>query len=251
MLNELASRCKVEGYFPWADHGELIDTLIDTPAMGSLTVAKLRAMGGIAAFPVSDVAYPNFRFDSPSGKVEFWSERCLSAGLPPLPVYEEPLETQYSRPDIAGKYPLVLRPGRTINQFNSFYDESKAVPPLLQRNRQPILWVHPSDAGPRMINDGDPIVIFNDRERFEARAKVTIDVIPGVVWMRTGWFGFNQLTNSKRALPDALVEGIEGIPFPVGQSIYEALVDVARSEKGENSKASGINQRGAVDTLAD
>lgn len=50
---------------------------------------------------------------------------------------------------------------------------------------------------------------------------------------------------------DALVEGIEGIPFPVGQSIYEALVVVARTEKWDNSKASGINQRGAMDTIAD
>jgi len=36
--------------------------------------------------------------------------------------------------------------------------------------------------------------IFNERGEFGAKAHITDDVPPGVVWMRGGWFGLNHLT---------------------------------------------------------
>ena len=232
VLKEIAERCNVEGFFPWAGHEELIDSLIDTPAMGSPTVAKLRAVGGMTALPVSPVAYPAYQFDSPSGKVEFWSKRCSDLGLPPLPEYQEPMETPRSQPALARAYPLVLRPGRTINQFHSFYDESRAVPTLARVNGAPELWIHPDDAGARGLQDGDWMTVFNERGDFQARAKVTSDVVPGVLWMRSGWFGVNRVTNASRAISDDTADALLGaVPFAVGQSAYEALVEVAKKAR--------------------
>jgi anaerobic selenocysteine-containing dehydrogenase len=183
----------------------------------------------MAALPVSPVAYPAHQFDSPSGKVEFWSERCSDLGLPPLPEYQEPMETPRSQPALARAYPLVLRPGRTINQFHSFYDESQAVPTLARANGEPEVWIHPDDAGARGLQDGDWMTVFNERGDFQAQAKVTSDVVPGVLWMRSGWFGVNRVTNGSRALSDSTADSLLGaVPFAVGQSAYEALVEVAK-----------------------
>src|SRR5207302_906026 len=80
---------------------------------GHATSAALAAEGGIRALHVSHVAYPDLAFDTPSGKVEFVSERAAGLGLPALPVFETAK---------APAYPLALRTGRTLTHFHAFYD---------------------------------------------------------------------------------------------------------------------------------
>jgi Molydopterin dinucleotide binding domain len=55
-----------------------------------------------------------------------------------------------------------------------------------------------------------------------ARAQVTDRVPPGVVWMRDGWAGINDLTSGARSLPAAAAQA-----FPGGQAAYEARVEVS------------------------
>ena len=229
LLRELAKRLGINDFYPWHSDEELIDALLQHPALGDISVAELRRRGGQSPLTVSHVAYPNFKFSTPSGKVEFRSERCLEMGLPPLPEYQEPSETPRSQPDLFPRYPLVLRPGRSITHFHSFYDQGRAVPTLARLNPIPLLWIHPSDAARRGISDGDDIIVSNQRGEFQAQAKVTAEVLPGVVWMRTGWLGMNHLTSGKRSLLDCVVDGIGKLPFPVGQAAYEALVEVSRA----------------------
>ena len=232
LLKELASRLGVRGFYPWQDHEDLTDALLKHPSTGGISVAELRRRGGWAPLDISHVAYPDFRFHTPSGKVEFWSPRCVEMGLPPLPEYREPSETPQSQPHLARRYPLVLRPGRTITHFHSFYDQGQAVPILARANPAPLLWMHPSDAVRRGISDGDAIVVSNQRGQFKAQARVTTDALPGVVWMRSGWFGMNQVTSGQRSLPDSGADGANLLPFPVGQAAYEALVEVSLAAKG-------------------
>jgi hypothetical protein len=67
--------------------------------------------------------------------------------------------------------------------------------------------------------------IYNERGEFGARAHVTDDVPPGVVWIRDGWEGLNHLTSG-----DAVLTGdaLNLFPFSVGQADYGAKVEVAR-----------------------
>jgi hypothetical protein len=74
----------------------------------------MRAEGGIHALIISHVAHPDLAFPTPSRKVEFYSERAESLGLPALLVYA-PLPASH-------RYPLSFRQGRTLTQFHGFYD---------------------------------------------------------------------------------------------------------------------------------
>ncbi|TMA21118.1 MAG: hypothetical protein E6J84_01145 [Deltaproteobacteria bacterium] len=168
------------------------------------------------ALRISHVAYPDLRFDTPSGKVEFVSDRARSFGLPPLPVYEPPP---------ASPYPLALRFGRTLNHFHAFYDHGRMLPTLAEADPEPRLWISPADASRRGISDSDTIRMFNDRGEMKARASVTDRVPPGTVWMRDGWEGLNTLTSGAALVPDAAVDLFE--TFSSGQAEFEASVDVA------------------------
>ncbi len=226
VLKALATRLGVDDFFPWRDPEQAIDAVLDHPSLGGATVERLRRQGGNEAMAISHVAHPDLQFPTPSGKIEFYSEQLAQAGLPPLPVYEEAGETPRSRPDLARRYPLVFRQGRTFGHFHGFYQHGRALPSLVRNEPEPEVWIATADATARAIDQGDPVRVSNDRGALDARARVTDAVPAGVVWMHDGWPGVNRLTSSDPALPD---EAVARAPIPAGQAAYEALVQVSRA----------------------
>ena len=164
---------------------------------------------------VSQVAYPDRRFQTPSGKVEFFSAQARTLGLAPLPDFGE------TSPSV---YPLTLSQGRTLTHFHSFYDHGRALPSLAALDAEPSLWIAPTDAEVRGVHDGSPIRIYNDRGEFHAHARVTANIPAGTVWMRDGWLGLNTLTSGQAVLPD---EAVSIFGFSAGQASFEARVEVA------------------------
>ncbi|MEL7467549.1 MAG: molybdopterin-dependent oxidoreductase [Pseudomonadota bacterium] len=217
LYQELAMRLGIEDVYPWPDQEAAIDTVLDHPGTGHATVADMRANGGRAALQISHIAYPTFAFHTPSGKIEFYSEKAKDMGLPPLPEAEMPS---------AAPEPLALAHGRTFAHFHSFYDHGRVLPTLAAREVDPQLWIAPADAEGRGISDGDAITVSNGRGAFAAVAKITRRMPPGAVWMRDGWPGLNSLTSSEPVVPDT---ALAGFPFSVGQSRYTARVEVQRT----------------------
>ena len=220
VLKGLAGRLGLSpDFYPWAGDDGPIDAILDHPSTAHATVAALRAEGGIRALDVSHIAYPDLRFDTPSGKVEFYSERAAAVGLPPLPVYE-PLPASSS-------FPLAFRQGRTLSHFHAFYDHGRALPTLQRLDPEPRLWISPADSAARGLDDGTPIRIYNERGEFRALALVTDRILDGTVWMRDGWEGLNRLTSGGACIPDAAVDLFA---FSAGQAGFDAMVEVARDD---------------------
>jgi anaerobic selenocysteine-containing dehydrogenase len=216
VLRGLAGRLGMAEFFPWETDEGPIDAILNHPSTGHATVRALAAEGGMRALRISHVAHPDLVFPTPSGKVEFYSERAKVLGLPPLPVYT-PL------PAPAG-YPLSFRQGRTLTQFHGFYDHGLALPTLARLDPEPQLWISPADAGARGIADGAWIRVFNERGALRARARVTADVPAATVWMRDGWTGLNDLTSGAASIPD---EAVDVFDFSAGQAAFDAMVEVA------------------------
>jgi anaerobic selenocysteine-containing dehydrogenase len=217
ILRSLASSLGLVDFFPWASVEEALDVIMNDPTTGYATVASLRAAGGFLPLKAPAIAYVDRKFDSPSGKIEFYSSQAEKLGLPPLPVH---------RVDRDSSYPLTLSFGRTLTHFHSFYDEGKALASLAKHNTAPQLWISPADADARQLADGDAIRIYNDRGEFAAKACITDDVRPGVVWIRDGWVGLNHLTSGEAVLTG---DALNLFHFSVGQADYGARVEVARS----------------------
>jgi anaerobic selenocysteine-containing dehydrogenase len=216
ILKGLAARLGLpREFYPWESDEGPLDAILDHPATGHATVASLRAEGGIHPLAISHVAYPDLVFDTPSGKVEFYSERAAAVGLPALPVHDTPPASQY---------PLAFRQGRTLTHFHGFYDHGRALPTLARVDPEPQLWISPVDATARGLADGASIRVYNERGEFRARALVTERMLAGSVWMRDGWGGLNRLTAGGPCIPD---EAVDMFAFSAGQAAFDAMVDVA------------------------
>src|SRR5579859_1670381 len=124
-------------------------------------------------------------FPTPSGKLEFVSDRMAQAGLDPVAGYVPSHET----PDAARarEYPLSLVTPAEHYFLNSTF---AGVPRQRDRAGGATLVIHPDDAAPRGIASGDEVRVGNARGSFVARAEVNDRVRPGVVASTKGrWPG--------------------------------------------------------------
>jgi len=224
-ISDVADGIGRSDIFPWDGQEGGVNALLAGLDGGTLTVERLRQTDGRYERKISHVAYPEHRYQTPSGKIELYSERAARIGLDPLPAYAPPSELPETAPELAARYPLVFKQGRTFTSFHGFYDEARALPSLAKVNPGPELWISPTDATDRGIGHGDAIEIVNDRATVEAKARVTDDVPPGVVWMRDGWVAVNRLTSNNACMTP---EQAEALPILGGQATYEALVEVRR-----------------------
>ncbi|KJS31541.1 MAG: hypothetical protein VR64_10840 [Desulfatitalea sp. BRH_c12] len=93
-------------------------------------------------------------------------------------------EEHYDAP-LARKYPLQLLTAHSKIRTHSTLERV----PWLQDLETQGAWIHPADADPRNIDDGDLIDIFNHRGRIRITAKVTERIMPGVVNVCQGaWY---------------------------------------------------------------
>ena len=215
LIKDLAERLEIDGFYPWESGNGHIDAVLDHPSTGHVSVASLRAQGGIGELNISHVAHIDHRYATPSGKVEFYSEQAAQHGLPALPDYQ-------ARP--ASGFPLELRNGRMLTHFHAFYDHGRALPSIDKLEDGPTLWISNTDATERGLTSGMSIRIHNERGECDALARVTDDIPPGTVWMHDGWPGFNYLTSGGKCIPDSAVNMF---PFSTGQAAYDARVEVS------------------------
>ncbi len=214
VVRALAQRLRIDDFYPWNHEAGHIDAVLDHPATGHMTVARLRESGGCAPLRVGHVGHPDHRYATPSGKIEFLSQRAAACGLPPLPVWA---------PRPASGLPLELRTGRTLTHFHAFYDHGRALPSLAKLEDGPTLWIAPADAAARGLRNGDRARLRNAQGACEVLAEVTGKVPPGTVWIHDGWPDLNRLTSGAPSLPDAATRLFR---FTAGQAAYDARVEV-------------------------
>jgi anaerobic selenocysteine-containing dehydrogenase len=124
-------------------------------------------------------------FGTASGKVELYSHVFAAHGYPPLPDYEEPAMSPLSRPDLAAEYPLVL----TNAKFTTFiHSQQRALPLLRKSSPEPTAELHPETAARYGIKNKQWMIIESPKGTVQVRARVTGNIIPGVVCCQHGWW---------------------------------------------------------------
>ena len=128
----------------------------------------------------------NHPFETPSGKIEIYSQRAADLDNPQCPPIPKYLTVPEDRNDpLLEKYPLQLL---TPHPRNRVHSELYKVEWL--REAEPHrLWIHPEDAAARGVTDGEEVEVFNDRGRAAITAFVTQRIKPGVVCLFEGsWY---------------------------------------------------------------
>ncbi len=148
------------------------------PSLDGITLEALKARGSIRLnYPVPFVPFAT-SFPTPSGKVEFVSDRMAKAGLDPVAGYTPSYEAAHHDTTLAHEYPLALVTPASHYFLNSIFAN---VPRQRQRSGRPALLIHPDDAAPRSIGAGDEVRVANARGSFVAIADVSDRIRPGVV----------------------------------------------------------------------
>ena len=124
-------------------------------------------------------------FATPSRKVELYAQTFLDHGYAPLPEFVEPPIGPVSRPDLAGRFPLILTSAKSSVFCQT---QHRALASLRKRAPHPEVEMHPEAARARGIASGDWVSIETPEGRVRARVRVNADLDPRVVVGEHGWW---------------------------------------------------------------
>jgi biotin/methionine sulfoxide reductase len=200
-----------------------------------------RAGGGVR-IPANDapvVAFGAFRADpeghrleTPSGRIELWSETIAGFGLedcPGMPVWREPQE--WLGGALAGRFPLHLISDQPHTKLHSQLDHSAVSRANKVAGREPI-HLHPQDAAQRGIVEGQVVRVYNDRGACLAGARLDAGLRRGVAKLSTGawWDPSGPDGLDVHGNPNVLTRDAGASRFSQGCAAQSCLVQVERFE---------------------
>jgi anaerobic dimethyl sulfoxide reductase subunit A len=183
---ELARRLGIAGYndrseLDWL--GELTgDAVDDFARFMEQGVARFPAPADAVAF--ARQIRDGEKFSTPSGRIEIYSMALAEnpdpyglGSIPPLPTWFPPPPADH---------PLALCTPKSRARTHSTHGNQ----PGLGRVDPDDIWLHPADASPRGIANGQRVRVFNQHGFTELPARVTDRIAPGVVSIKEGvWLG--------------------------------------------------------------
>ncbi|MDO8724123.1 MAG: molybdopterin-dependent oxidoreductase [Syntrophales bacterium] len=191
IILELSKRMGLKEYFPWETEEEVIDDLFKP-----LSVEELkRNPSGVwikgCRYP-EDIEYKKYEkegLNTPSGKVELYSQKLEEAGEDPLPSYHEYMEvlaqeTGCKIADLEREYPLILSKHNTTAYAHS---QLRNIKIFREMEPDPLLEINPDTAKRLNIKEGEPVLIESPFGSIKAKAGLTERTPPGVVFMLHGW----------------------------------------------------------------
>jgi anaerobic selenocysteine-containing dehydrogenase len=138
-------------------------------------------------------------FGTPSGRLEFASQRLAALGRPAVPTYIPAVEGHERK---TPEFPLQLMTPPAKDFLNTSFG---AVDRMCKSEGKPRLKINPADAAPRGIRHDTLVRVHNGRGDCCLFAEVTEDVPAGVLVAESIWWakhhpggkGINQLTSQR------------------------------------------------------
>lgn len=194
-----------EDNFKWSD-SECLENYVDwnSPACKGIDLNYMREHG-FARLNVGTkddrAPHREGNFPTPTGKCMFMVEgaknfvagpfRQMYEGfqpgeeLDPLPAYVPSRETADANATLAARFPLNIISPKSHGFINSSYANMTS---KLQVQGEQYLMINPADALARNVQEGMMVKTYNERGAFEAVARVTTDVNPGIVVATLGYW---------------------------------------------------------------
>lgn len=173
-----------------------------------------------------------YPFPTASGKIELFSKELYETGdfaekpaIPKyIPAWEGPSDS------LREKYPLQCIGFHTKARTHSVHDNNPMLNALIPHE----MWMHPADALARGIENGEKVLVYNDRGRLAIPVKVTERIVKGVVAIPQGaWFTPDTEGCDSRGCINTLTS-LKPTPISKANAQHTNLVEVT-TEKGIKS----------------
>jgi anaerobic selenocysteine-containing dehydrogenase len=135
--------------------------------------------GPVLAPGLKQIAYKDLKFETPSGKIELFSERIRDTwGSSPIPVYS-PLRVR----DNEAGYPLIFLSPNTSSRIHSQFGNLDVI---IANSEKPAAEISAADAQARGIVTGDRIRLYNGSGSVITTARITGRLMQGMVVLHNG-----------------------------------------------------------------
>lgn len=183
IIHGLAKRLGLEDDF-WGDAEDYWNDLLEPIGLTYKDFMK----AGRLPMKKRNVQYRRFEthgFDTPTGKVELYSDQLAEMGFDPLPVYGEHPGAPNGALQPTEAYPLLC-----TNRKSGAYIHSagRQIRSLRKSHPEPRFLIHPKAAEKYGVTDGAWGYIETRTGRIRQRARVTDDISPGVIVADYGWW---------------------------------------------------------------
>lgn len=163
-------------------------------------------------------------FATPSGKIEIFSKALYDLNKEEIPAIPRYISCPDGVDDPKrSKYPLQLIGWHTRRRCHTVHDNN----PWQEEVERPGLWMHPADAKARGIQDGDMVLVYNERGRVRIPAVVTERIVKGVTAMsQGGWYTPDADGTDLRGSINVLTSAANPTPLAKGNPQHTNLVEV-------------------------
>ena len=224
IICDLARRMGLGPHFPWRTADDWVEEIVGLarqdprfPWLRDVTMERLEREGvvDLDVGPLEDT----WEMETPSGRIEVYSEDLLMRGESPLPRWTEDGEAaSVSSAGGAAAFPLTLVSPKSVFRAHSTFANH---PKLLRLGFNRLL-IHPEDALSRGVEDGDMVRVFNDRGETRIEAEVTRDTRPGTIRLYSG--GSPELGAANFLTPDRVTGYSETAAY------NDCRVDLAKAD---------------------
>jgi len=205
---ELAKKLEMQEYFPWEDIKEAIQAII---APSGITVKQLEEkLEGLYYGRKTYKVYEKEGFNTPSKKVEFYSEQLKKLGYDALPTYKK-------REKLL-EYPLILVTGYRYQEY--VHSQLREIHSLRKRVPECLVYINTNTAKSYGIQDGDLVNVETEKGSIKAKAQLSIYAHPRVIGVSHGWIeaNVNLLTSWEDADPLSGFPNLKTIPCKISKS---------------------------------
>lgn len=167
----------------------------ELPTLDEFVRSNLGAWTRPASNPA--VAFEDFRrspekypLQTPSGKIEIFSKQLFDLNnpleIPPVPKYIQEWESPFEEINQPGQaYPLQAIGHHSLHRVHSTHDNNDWLEEAFPQR----VFINPLDAAAHGIQDGDDVLVYNDRGQLVLPCRITPRIIPGVVDIPQGaWY---------------------------------------------------------------
>jgi thiosulfate reductase/polysulfide reductase chain A len=216
IYKQLGERLGLGDYFQYEDEEDYIRQQL---APLGVTLEEIKAQGYAELPPAEESEESDYTWNTPSGKIELFSETLSRVGFPGVPAWEEPPQPPQ------GQFYLLTGKVAQATQFASQNNQ------LLHKYAdEPRLWMNANVAADRGLADGDWVEVVSEVGAVHIRLLPTPAVRPDCVYLTPGYGHLSKGLTTAFGIgaSDSVLHVTYTDPISGGQALSQTFVTVRK-----------------------